>query len=336
MSLTFADVQRTAQETGFPTETVEKVLRLLSLLNALSSHPFLKERLVLKGGTALNLFLFEVPRLSVDIDLNYIGASDRETMLAERPKVEQAITAVCSREGLTIKWAPDDHAGGKWRVSYPTASGQSGNIELDINFLLRVPLWSPTRLDSRPFGGAQARQILVLDAHELVAGKLAALLARRASRDLFDTREVGSRLTLDVEKLRLAFVVYGGLNRIDWRTVAVSEVQAEAKELKSQLVPMLRSGVAPTPQELPGWTSRLVDDCHEFLAKVLPLASRELDFLTRLNDGGELVPELLTGDGRLQTVIREHPALLWKALNVRQHKGQGLTEEKGIPRAGAH
>ncbi len=33
MSLTFADVQRTAQETGFPTETVEKVLRLLSLLN---------------------------------------------------------------------------------------------------------------------------------------------------------------------------------------------------------------------------------------------------------------------------------------------------------------
>ena len=116
MSLTFADVQRTAQETGFPTETVEKVLRLLSLLNALSSHPFLKERLVLKGGTALNLFLFEVPRLSVDIDLNYIGASDRETMLAERPRVEQAITAVCSREGLTIKWAPDDHAGGKWRV----------------------------------------------------------------------------------------------------------------------------------------------------------------------------------------------------------------------------
>jgi hypothetical protein len=37
--------------------------------------------MVLKGGTALNLFVLDVPRLSVDIDLNYIGAADRETML---------------------------------------------------------------------------------------------------------------------------------------------------------------------------------------------------------------------------------------------------------------
>ncbi len=67
-------------------ETLEKVIRLLGLLNALRSHPFLKGRIALKGGTALNLFVFDVPRLSVDIDLNYIGARDRDTMLAERPR----------------------------------------------------------------------------------------------------------------------------------------------------------------------------------------------------------------------------------------------------------
>jgi NAD(P)-dependent dehydrogenase (short-subunit alcohol dehydrogenase family) len=39
----------------------------------------------------------------VDIDLNYVGAADRETMLAERPKVEQAIEAVCSRLGLRLR-----------------------------------------------------------------------------------------------------------------------------------------------------------------------------------------------------------------------------------------
>jgi hypothetical protein len=54
----------------------------------LRSHPFLKQRIVLKGGTALNAFVLHLPRLSVDIDLNYIGSSDREVMLAERPKAE--------------------------------------------------------------------------------------------------------------------------------------------------------------------------------------------------------------------------------------------------------
>lgn len=69
-----------AAATGFRPDTLEKALRLLSLLTALRSHPFLKERLALKGGTALNLFVFDVPRLSVDIDLNYVGPSDREAM----------------------------------------------------------------------------------------------------------------------------------------------------------------------------------------------------------------------------------------------------------------
>jgi predicted nucleotidyltransferase component of viral defense system len=63
---------------GFKAEMVEKVLHLLNLLNALNSHPFLKGKWVLKGGTALNMFLLDLPRLSVDIDLNYIGALDRE------------------------------------------------------------------------------------------------------------------------------------------------------------------------------------------------------------------------------------------------------------------
>lgn len=51
---------------------IEKVLHLLRLLQAMNTHPFLKGKWVLKGGTALNLFLFNLPRLSVDIDLNYI------------------------------------------------------------------------------------------------------------------------------------------------------------------------------------------------------------------------------------------------------------------------
>jgi hypothetical protein len=65
VTLTRQDLEREAAATGFAADTLEKVIRLLSLLDALRSHPFLKGRIALKGGTALNLFVFDVPRLSV-------------------------------------------------------------------------------------------------------------------------------------------------------------------------------------------------------------------------------------------------------------------------------
>ena len=80
MNLTLQVMAKAVAATGFGAEPLEKVFRLMGLLDALNSHPFLKPRIALKGGTALNLFHFEVPRLSVDIDLNYIVAVDRERM----------------------------------------------------------------------------------------------------------------------------------------------------------------------------------------------------------------------------------------------------------------
>ena len=129
MSLSESDLHREAAATGFQAEPLEKVIRLLEALDTLRSHPFLKRRLVLKGGTALNLFVFDVPRLSVDIDLNYVGAVERETMLAERPKLEQALLAVCGRLGLEVKRIPTDHAGGKWRLSYISVAGRPSQLE---------------------------------------------------------------------------------------------------------------------------------------------------------------------------------------------------------------
>ena len=168
-----------AEATGFRPDVLEKVAHLLGLLDAIRSHPFLKGKLVLKGGTALNLFVFDVPRLSVDIDLNYVGAEDREAMLAERPKIEQAVQAVFAREGFTVRRMPEEHAGGKWALRYGIATGQTGNVDVDINFMYRIPLWPVTTRDSHLVGAWRATEIPVLDLHELAAGKLAALLARR-------------------------------------------------------------------------------------------------------------------------------------------------------------
>lgn len=53
-----------AQATGFRPDLLEKVAHLLGLLEAIQSHPFLKGKLVLKGGTALHFFIFKVPQPS--------------------------------------------------------------------------------------------------------------------------------------------------------------------------------------------------------------------------------------------------------------------------------
>ncbi len=81
-----------AKKRNYKPDILERVYRLLMALKQFKEVPYLRDRLVLKGGTALNLFHFEeVPRLSVDIDLNYIGQLDRLKMMEERKLINEAI-----------------------------------------------------------------------------------------------------------------------------------------------------------------------------------------------------------------------------------------------------
>jgi len=316
-----SEVLQAAEATGFKVEMVEKTLHLLNLLNALKSHPFLKGKWVLKGGTALNMFKLDIRRLSVDIDINYIGALDREEMLAEKPKIEQAVQAVFSREGFTTKRVPDEHAGGKWRLSYQSYTGQSGNLEVDMNFMFRQPLWDIQPADSHPLGDFQSKSIPVLDIHELAAGKLAALLARGQARDLFDCHRIFGIDNLEKDRLRVAFVTYGGMNRKDWRTVSIEDVDFDTSELTRLLIPTLHLRETKEQVSPAEYGARLVRECREGLSVVLPFTDPERTFLDLLLDQGVIDPTLLTADESLQRHIQCQPLLEWKALNVRQHKG---------------
>ncbi|MEI6518899.1 MAG: nucleotidyl transferase AbiEii/AbiGii toxin family protein [bacterium] len=312
----FAD----AASSGFRPEILEKVIHLIGLLEGFKKHPFLNGKLALKGGTALNLFIFDLPRLSIDIDLNYIGSENREVMLDERTKIDDAIRSVCHREGYIIQKSPDEHAGGKWQLRYDSAMGQGGNLALDINYLLRVPLWNPNLVDSHVISSYQAKQILILDKHELAAGKLAALLARHTARDLFDTHQLFTNLSLNNTQLRLAFVVYGGFNRIDWRTVSINDISFKSREIENQLFPVLIGNDITSIKNIDVWAQQLINECKEGLRSVLPLQTNEIEFLNRLLDSGDIKPELLTEDISLIHRISSHPGLLWKAQNVKEHK----------------
>ncbi|MBF0491369.1 MAG: nucleotidyl transferase AbiEii/AbiGii toxin family protein [Deltaproteobacteria bacterium] len=310
-----------SQATGFRPEILEKVIHLLNLLDGFQSHPFLKNRFVLKGGTALNLFFFDLPRLSVDIDLNYIGGSSREVMLAERPKIEQAVQAVCSREGMRVTRQPTEHAGGKWRLQYDSSLGEGGNIEVDLNFVFRVPLWSPLLLESKRVCSYSSKKIPVLDLHELAAGKLAALLARQASRDLFDAHLLLTQGNLQRDKLRLGFVLYGAMNRRDWRKISTDDLDYNVHELKNQLIPVLRNGFLPK-EEVNSWIERLIKECRTKLEIVLPLTELEIEFLNAILDHGEIRPELLTENQTLIQLIQTHPLLHWKSMSVQKNKNK--------------
>ncbi|MGM0489543.1 MAG: nucleotidyl transferase AbiEii/AbiGii toxin family protein [Planctomycetota bacterium] len=65
------------------------------MLTGFGRHPFLKSRLVLKGGTALNLFLFDLPRLSVDIDAWFLGCPLKTAADGDFGMAPQLGTAGC-------------------------------------------------------------------------------------------------------------------------------------------------------------------------------------------------------------------------------------------------
>jgi hypothetical protein len=164
---------------------VEKVLRLHGILERLDRHEITRGTWLLKGGTALNLLHLDVPRLSVDIDVNYVGSVDVEGMRAARPDFERALVACCEREGCSVRRAPSEHAGGKFRLRYPSVLGGSQNLEVDVSYVARVPLWGGARFPAR-FPPGSKLEVPTLTIDELAAGKFTALVQRSAARDAFD------------------------------------------------------------------------------------------------------------------------------------------------------
>jgi len=315
------EITSISDSSGHRSEVLEKVVHLLLLLNAFKSHPFLKGKWVLKGGTALNVFALDLPRLSVDIDLNYIGEIDRDAMLGERPKIEQAMQAVFSREGYSVRRVPVEHAGGKWRLKFRSYSGQDSNLEVDLNMILRQPLWDIHFKDSKQLGSHKAIQIPILDIHELAAGKLSALMSRGKARDIYDCSQLFRLDNLDQNQLRLGFVLYGAMNRKDWRTIDIKDIGFDPGDINSQLIPTLgikTVGTIGTPQE---YGKSLVEDCQRGMNSILPFTESEQKFLDLILDHGVVDGSILTSDPVLQDRIDSHPSLQWKALNVKKYRG---------------
>jgi predicted nucleotidyltransferase component of viral defense system len=253
MNLSAEHIAGLAAETGFRPETLEKVIRLGEFAADVGRHPLLSRVLALKGGTAFNLMFGSPARLSVDLDFNYIRQVDRAGMQADRPEVERAIVIIGEGQGYRVQQSRDAHAGRKIYLSYASSAGTPDRIEIDLNFLFRMPLG---RVTTRPLWqppGVVRPEIRVVPLEELFTGKLRATLDRAMPRDLFDTIRLpgyaadmwGSRRLRRIHvalAVTLPLPLYRyGRDRFD---------RVTDRSIEEQLLPMLQGNERPLASEL--------------------------------------------------------------------------------------
>ena len=313
-------LQHLADRTGHHPGTLEKVLRLLGLLQEIARDRVLADRLVLKGGTALNLFYLGVDRLSVDIDLNYVGAVDRTAMKSERPEVDAALDRLLTSQGYAIRRKPDGHAGGKGLARYTSALGGNATLEVDVNYMARQPLFGMARMESLPLGGMRAKNVLVIDIHELVAGKLVALIEREAARDLFDARRILSIDGIDWGLIKVAVLALGASGRRDWRTRSIDAIGGDPREFRQKLTICLPRGRFATSGEIDAWIKETVAICRDHYSFLFELTANERAFLDGVLDRGEVDANLLDVAPEIRVRIESMPMLGWKTRHVRKHR----------------
>jgi predicted nucleotidyltransferase component of viral defense system len=323
MTIDADQIAQAARTTGFDPTTLEKVLRLKELLREFSRHPFLTDRLVLKGGTAINLFLADLPRLSVDIDLNYIGQLDREAMLKERPGLERAIRQVVGGLRYRVQDGTNEHALMEFYLNYRNHLGRDDRIEVETNFLMRVCVLPPTIRTATSITNESKCQFPVLAVEELMAGKLKALVERAHPRDLYDTYHfLKSQIPHDSIMLTKIATLFSSTLDHDLRTYGSDRLDKAFpdKTLRDLLYPMLRSEDRPAAMEMLSFVRPLV-------SKIVGSTGSTsfLDAMAR----GEYRPALLFPDQpEVSARIAGHPALVWKAQNTAVYLPRGSAKPR--------
>jgi predicted nucleotidyltransferase component of viral defense system len=277
----------------------EQTRLLLRCLPELERH----ECFALKGGTAINLFARDLPRISVDIDLAYLYLKPRQDALADISEHLQALGSDISASVPGTQIREHRKEGRLIRVTIATPTAV---IKIEPNFVFRGSVYSPEMQGLSP--RAQERfemyvRVRMLSNADLYGGKLCAALDRQHPRDLYDVKLLleDEGITPDV---RRAFVVYlSGHNRP--MNELLNPIPKDISELfRSQFAGMTEEDVSlaslvDVQSELPRMLVSALDDDERAFLLALKRGDPEWDRL-----GIEHIEEL--------------PALQWKLLNIRR------------------
>ena len=157
-----------------------------------------EECFALKGGTAINLFYNNLPRLSVDIDLTYIGFESRDIASANINNALKRIADDLNTKGYIANVQGNDIE------KKIICSNQYAKIKIEPNYIIRGYIEKPEILEvcenvEDEFGYAQ---IQVVSKKELYGGKICAALDRQHPRDLFDIKELIEKDEINEELIK--------------------------------------------------------------------------------------------------------------------------------------
>lgn len=309
------DLTNIAQYNKFNRDTLEKVFRLSELLKLFNENQELKGKYVLKGGTAINLCLFDFPRLSVDIDMNFNSNSSKEEMLEMRELHRKLINAFVALDGYTIDpksrftFTLDSYL-----LKYTNAAGSRDNIKIELNYSNRIQILEPVnyKLSSKIIDNGS---ILALNKVELYGSKIAALIGRTTARDVFDVFQlVNNQILLDSEldMLKKCSIFYLLMsNEYQPFGDLLNQFKKNMENLsfsaiKRNLIPLLHVGERID-------TDAFKQTVSQFIETLFELTETEQKYIDSFN-AGEFNPELLF-DKAIADRLKEHPMVLWKMKN---------------------
>lgn len=163
----------------------------------------------LKGGTAINLFVRELPRLSVDIDLVYLPVKSRSESLTEIENTLDRISRVIESNlsGVSVHKVYEDKSDALRLI----VRKNGVQVKIELSPVLRGTVFSPELMSVKEvvedeFGYVEMQVVSVAD---LYAGKICAALDRQHPRDLFDIKLLldNEGLTENIRKATLVYLI---------------------------------------------------------------------------------------------------------------------------------
>lgn len=307
---TAKEINKIANGNNFNKNTCEKVLRLFSVLNFINNSDF-RNTLALKGGTAINLFLLDLPRLSVDIDLDFNLPLEKEAMISYRENINWHIRSFMENEGYHLSdKSKFVHTLDSYVYSYQTTSGSNDVLKIEINYSDRVHVLKTEIKNSTNILGEIA-SINVLTNEELIGSKINALLTRTTPRDVYDVYNLFKSGLIDkkdlIKKIAIFYVCLGSDIPINFEEIlskALDKIQnLNYQKVKETLIPVLHKGIKFDVNEVTSFVSFAIKE-------MFILDSNDIEFINNFNNKS-FTPNILFENHNVEDVSK-HPMGLWK------------------------
>jgi len=296
-------------KTRFQIDVIEKVYRLAELLRKINEIYILNENMVLKGGTSINFLYFDIPRLSIDIDLDYIGSVQQDEMKKDRTQIDTILPRLFKQLGYSMK-SYKPYALLQYTLGYENSAGNLDRIKLEINFFNRTPLFTTEkRTFNNPFD-INNFIVKTLPIEDLFGRKLRALMTRFTARDLYDAYQLfTNKIPYKNDVLKKCFIFYLCCNE-DPRKIKVDILdEITESDIKTSLLPVLRKGDTITAIDMKKIVIPVITEFLDF-------SESELDFIMKMFDERVYDPDMLFQGINYSSVVKQHPGIFWRMKNL--------------------